>query len=112
MSDSDTAVPLAPGSALHTRELLARQELSNATPSTPAGSTTETTEVRLAVAQQLFLTSAANHGSRFMAFHYPANSHPLEFSAAYTCSHSHSHSKSFSATSLSYFFMTLKCAKV
>jgi hypothetical protein len=46
MSDGDTAVPLAPGSALHTRELLARQENSNATPSTPAGSTTETTEVR------------------------------------------------------------------
>jgi hypothetical protein len=54
MSDGDTAVPLAPGSALHTRELLARQENSNATPSTPAGSTTETTEVRLAVAQQQF----------------------------------------------------------
>ncbi len=54
MSDSDTAVPLAPGSALHTRELLARQENSNATPSTPAGSTTETTEVRVAVAQQQF----------------------------------------------------------
>lgn len=42
---------LAPGSALHTRELLARQEANNATPSTPAGSTTETIEVNIMEAE-------------------------------------------------------------